>query len=54
MVVLPAQLALMRGAEGQLGVLQKADTNNPELVVDTVEVNCNRQVNPLWNKKSNN
>lgn len=38
MVILPAQLALKSGTEGQIGVLEKADTNTPEFVVETAEV----------------
>lgn len=38
MVILPAQLALKSGTEGQIGVLVKADTNTPEFVVETAEV----------------
>ena len=40
MVILPAQIALKHGTEGQIGVLEKADTSNPEFVVETVEVCC--------------
>ena len=39
MVVLPAQLAFQKGTEGQIGILEKTDTDKPELVVDTIEVN---------------
>ena len=38
MVILPAQLALKSGTEGQIGVLEEADTNEPEFVVETTEV----------------
>ena len=38
MVVLPAQLAFQKGSEGQIGILEKTDTDKPELVVDTKEV----------------
>ena len=38
MVVLPAQLAFQKGTEGQIGILEKTDTDKPELVVDTKEV----------------
>ena len=42
MMILPAQIALTHGTEGQLGVLEKADTDKPEFVVETVEVSvCN-------------
>lgn len=40
MVILPAQIALKHGTEGQIGVLEKADTSNPDFVVETVEVCC--------------
>lgn len=38
MMILPAQIALIHGTEGQLGVLERADTDTPEFVVETVEV----------------
>ena len=38
MVVLPAQLAFQKGTEGQIGVLEKTDTDKPEFVIDTKEV----------------
>ena len=38
MVVLPAQLAFQHGTEGQIGTLEKADTENPEFVIETAEV----------------
>ena len=42
MMILPAQIALTHGTEGQLGILEKADTDKPEFVVETVEVSvCN-------------
>lgn len=37
MMALPAQLALGKNCDGQLGTLEKADTDNPEFVVTTVE-----------------
>ena len=37
MMSLPAQLALGKNSDGQLGTLEKADTDNPEFVVTTVE-----------------
>jgi hypothetical protein len=40
MVILPAQIALKHGTEGQIGILEKADTDKPEFVVETVEVCC--------------
>lgn len=40
MLILPAQIALKHGTEGQIGVLEKADTDKPEFVVETVEVYC--------------
>lgn len=40
MLILPAQIALKHGTEGQIGVLEKADTDKPEFVVETVEVCC--------------
>lgn len=43
MVILPAQLALKSGTEGQIGVLEKADTNAPEFVVETTEVSSKQQ-----------
>lgn len=44
MVILPAQLALKSGTEGQIGVLEKADTNTPEFVVETAEVSGLQQL----------
>jgi hypothetical protein len=38
MVVLPAQFAFQKGTEGQLGVIEKADSESPEFVVETAEV----------------
>lgn len=38
MVILPAQIALKRGTEGQFAMLEKADTDKPDLVIETVEV----------------
>jgi hypothetical protein len=34
-------LAIAKGAEGQLGVLEKADTSTPELVISTAKVSTN-------------
>ena len=48
MVILPAQLALKSGTEGQIGLLEKADTNAPEFVVETTEVGAfSRQTSVL-------
>lgn len=38
MVVLPAQLAVKQSTEGTLGVIEKANTECPELVVKTSKV----------------
>ena len=38
MVILPAQIALKRGTEGQFAMLEKADTDKPDLVIETIEV----------------
>lgn len=38
MMILPAQIALMKGTEGTLGMLEKADTDKPDFVMDTAEV----------------
>ena len=35
MVILPSQLALKKGAEGQLGYLDNANTDNPSLIIET-------------------
>ena len=35
MMVLPSQIALKKGAEGQLGYLDNANTEHPILVVET-------------------
>lgn len=43
MLILPAQIALKRGTEGQIGVLEKADTEKPEFVVETAEVRCDME-----------
>ena len=38
MVVLPAQLAFQHGTEGQIGALEKVDTETPEFVIETADV----------------
>jgi hypothetical protein len=38
MMILPAQIALNKGTEGQIGMLEKADTETPEFVLNTAEV----------------
>ena len=40
-MILPAQIALMKGTEGTLGMLEKADTDKPDFVMDTAEVSEN-------------
>ena len=35
MMILPSQIALKKGAEGQLGYLDNANTEHPILVVET-------------------
>ena len=35
MVILPSQLALKKGAEGQLGYLDNANTDHPSLIIET-------------------